>query len=108
MKQIKMGAICYAQMCAAMIPGDMTCQELAEETGLHIVTVYQYCRELHRFGAAHISRYLPDARGRHLIKVYKLGQGKDAPRKKLTHAQRQQRMRDKRKALNDPLLRLAA
>lgn len=108
MKQIKMNAICYAQMCAAMIPGDMTCQELADETGLHLTTVYQYARELHRFGAAHIARYLPDARGRHLIKVYKLGQGRDASRKRLTHAERQQRLRDKRKALNNPLLRLAA
>lgn len=108
MKQIKMNAICYAQMCAAMIPGDMTCQELADETGLHLVTVYQYTREMHRFGAAHIARYLPDARGRHLIKVYKLGPGRNAARKKLTQAERQQRYREKRQALNNPLLRLAA
>lgn len=108
MKQLKMGAICYAQMCAAMIEGDMTCQELADETGLHLTTVYQYTREMHRFGAAHISRYLPDARGRHIIKVYRLGPGKDAKRVRMSHAERQQRMRDKRKALNDPLLRMAA
>lgn len=103
-----MNAICYAQMCAAMIPGDMTCQELADETGLHIVTVYQYARELHRFGAAHISNYLPDTRGRHLIKVYKLGPGKDARRVRVSQAERQRRAREKRKALNDPLLKLAA
>jgi hypothetical protein len=108
MKQIKMNAICYAQMCAAMIEGDMTCEELAQETGLHIVTVYQYARELHRFGAAHIARYLPDVRGRHLIKVYKLGPGRDAKRVRMSHAERQQRTREKRKAMMNPLLRMAA
>lgn len=108
MKQIKMNAISYAQMCAAMIAGDLTCQELADETGLHLVTIYQYTREMHRFGAAHIVRYEPDARGRHIVKIYKLGPGKNAKRVRMTPAERQQRMRDKRRAMNDPLLRLAA
>lgn len=108
MKQVKINAILYAQMCAAMVNGDMSCQELAEETGLHYVTVLQYTREMHRFGAAHIVRYLPDCRGRHLIKVYKLGPGKDAQRVKLSPVERQRRTRAKRKAINDPLLRLAA
>lgn len=107
-KQVKVNAIAYAKMCAAMIPGDLTCQELADETGLHIVTVYQYTRELHASGAIHIVRYEADARGRHLVKIYKLGPGKDAKRVRLTQAERQARMRAKRKALNDPLLKLAA
>jgi hypothetical protein len=107
-KQVKMGAVLYAQMCALMLAGDLTCQEIADETGLHLVTVYQYTREMHRFGAAHIVRYEPDARGRHIIKIYKLGKGKDAPRIRMTQAERQKRMRDKRRAVNDPLLQLAA
>jgi hypothetical protein len=107
-KQVKMGAVLYAQMCAIMLAGDLTCQEIADETGLHLVTVYQYTREMHRFGAAHIVRYEADARGRHIIKIYKLGKGRDATRAKLTQAQRQKRMRDKRRAMNDPLLQLAA
>jgi len=107
-KQVKMGAVLYAQMCAIMLAGDLTCQEIADETGLHLVTVYQYTREMHRFGAAHIVRYEADARGRHIIKIYKLGKGRDATRTKLTQAERQKRMRDKRRAMNDPLLQLAA
>jgi hypothetical protein len=103
-----MGAVLYAQMCAIMLAGDLTCQEIADETGLHLVTVYQYTREMHRFGAAHIVRYEADARGRHIIKIYKLGKGRDATRTKLTQAERQKRMRDKRRAMNDPLLQLAA
>ena len=97
-KQVKIGALTYAKMLAAMIPGDLTCQELAEETGLHYVTVLQYTREIHAAGAAHIVRYEPDTRGRHNVKIYKLGPGTDAKRKKLTGAERQARVRDKRKA----------
>jgi hypothetical protein len=107
-KQVKMGAVLYAQMCALLLQGDLTCQEMADETGLHLVTIYQYTRELHRFGAAHIVRYEADARGRHIIKIYKLGKGKDAARVRMTQAERQKRLRDKRRAMNDPLLQLAA
>ena len=106
-KTVKINAVLYARMCSLMTTGDMTCQELAEETGLHLVTVYQYTRELHRFGAAHICRYEPDARGRHIIKIYKLGVGKDAKRVRMTGAQRQARSRAKRQALSNPLLQLA-
>jgi predicted ArsR family transcriptional regulator len=72
--------------------------ELAEATGLHCVTVQQYMRELRRADAAHISAWEKDSRGRDVIKVYKLGAGKDAKREKLTGAERQARTREKRKA----------
>lgn len=100
-KQIKMGAVLYAQMCALMLQGDLTCQELADETGLHLVTVYQYTREMHRFGAAHIVRYEPDVRGRHIVKIYKLGKGKNAPRITMTPAERTARYRYKLRAIKE-------
>lgn len=98
---IKVNAITQAKLIAAMLEGDLSCQELAEETGLHYVTVLQYTRELHRAGAAHIVRYEPDARGRHLIRIYKIGRGTDAKRSgKLSSADRQARTRAKRHAQN--------
>lgn len=96
MKQIKMGAYSYAQLLKYMTEGVYTCYELAEYTGLHIVTVYQYTREIHAAGVAHIAHFEPDARGRHNIKVFKLGAGKDAKRIRMTGAQRQQRTREKK------------
>ena len=96
---MKVGAMTYAKLCAAMIPGDLTCQELADETGLHYITVLDYTREMHKAGAVHIARYEQDARGRHNIKVYKLGPGRNASRVRMSNAQRQQRMRDKRAAV---------
>lgn len=97
MKQIKINAITYGKLVAAMLDGELTCQELAEETGLHYITVLHYTRELHAAGAAHIARYEPDARGRHNVKVYKIGRGQDAKRKRLTQAQRNATYRGRKK-----------
>lgn len=54
---IKVNAISQAKLIKLLIAGDMTCAELSESTGLHYVTVLQYCRELHLAGAAYISRW---------------------------------------------------
>jgi hypothetical protein len=99
LKQIKMGAISYALMLKHMIEGVYTCQELADFTGLHLVTVYQYTREICAAGAAHICHYEPDARGRHNIKVYKLGPGKNAKKPRVPAAKRTARYREKLKTL---------
>jgi hypothetical protein len=54
-RQIKVNAMAYAHMVKLMLDGTYTCKELADETGLHYVTVLQYAREMHKVGAAHIS-----------------------------------------------------
>lgn len=100
MKQIrKINAMTQARLIEAMLDGTLTCQELAEHTGLHYVTVLQYTRELHKAGAAHICQWEADSRGRHLIRVYKIGRGKDAKRPRMTSAQRQARTRQAKKDL---------
>jgi hypothetical protein len=95
-KIIKINAITQAQLIKLMLDGMLTCQELAEETGLHYVTVLQYTRELHAVGAAHICWWEKDVLGRDSIKVYKIGKGKDAKRQRMTGAERQARSRSKR------------
>jgi predicted ArsR family transcriptional regulator len=94
---IKVNAMCQAQLVKLLLEGTHTCYELAEATGLHYVTVLHYCRELHKAGAAHIAMWEKDSRGRDLLKVYKLGAGKDAKRSKMSSAERQQKYRDKKK-----------
>lgn len=94
---IKINAISQAKLIKLLLDGDRTCQELAEETGLHYVTVLQYTRELHREKAAHICRWDKDARGRDILKVYKLGVGRDAKRERMTSAQKQARVRSRKK-----------
>lgn len=106
-KQIKVGALTYAQLVLHMLEGIHNCQELAELTGLHYVTVLQYTRELHAAGACHISSWEKDSRGRDAIKVYKIGAGKDAKRQRMTQAERQARTRAKNAHI-DMMQRLAA
>lgn len=79
-KMVKVGALTYAQLIKHLLEGVHSCAELAELTGLHYVTVLEYTRELHRAGAAHITAWGCDARGRSTLKIYQLGQGKDAKR----------------------------
>jgi predicted ArsR family transcriptional regulator len=79
-----------------LLDGVYTCHELAEQTGLHYVTVLQYTRELHAAGAAYICAWEKDTRGRDAIKIYKIGEHRDAQRKKLTGAQRQAKSREKK------------
>ena len=86
---IKINAITQAHLIKLLLDGQFNCQELAAETGLHYVTVLQYTRELHRAGAAYICRWEKDRRGRDIKKIYKIGEGQDARRKKITGQQRQ-------------------
>jgi hypothetical protein len=99
MKQIKVNAMAYGQLIKFMLEGIYTCQELAEMTGLHYVTVLHYTRELHRARACHIVSWEKDGRGRDAVKIYKIGQAKDARRERMTPAERQARLRLKRKAM---------
>lgn len=99
MRLIKINAITQAKLIKYMLEGIYTCQQLADETGLHYVTVLQYARELHRAGAAHIASWEKDARGRDVLKIYKIGAGKDAKRQKMTSAQRQAKSRAKLKTV---------
>lgn len=98
-RQIKINAITQAKLIKLLLEGTYTCKELAEMTGLHYVTVLQYTRELHRAKAAYISAWDKDPRGRDLAKIYKLGEGRDAKRQKITAGDRQRAYRTKLKQM---------
>jgi predicted ArsR family transcriptional regulator len=106
-KIIKINAIAQAQLIKLLLDGVYTCHELADQTGLHYVTVLHYTRELHSAGAAYICAWEKDGRGRDAIKIYKIGEGRDAQRKKMTAAQRQAKSRTKKFNI-DMMQRMAA
>ena len=99
-----MGALCYARMIEMMLHGTFSCREIADETGLHYVTVLEYTRELYRAGACHIAHWDKDSRGRDMIKIYKIGKGQDAKRHKLTKAERAERYRSKKAAVREAMI----
>lgn len=100
MAQVKVNAWAYSQLVKHMLEGTYNCRELAELTGLHYVTVLTYTREMHKSGACHICMWEQDSRGRDMVKVYKIGAGRDAKRFKLTPAERQARVRAKKRELS--------
>lgn len=95
----KINAFTQGVLIELMLDGLYDCHELAERTGLHYVTVQGYCRELHRAGACYIGHWNADSRDRDTIKIYKIGRGTDAKRRKLTPAQRQARTRAGKKLI---------
>ena len=95
-KIIKINAIAQAQLIKLLLDGVYTCHELADQTGLHYVTVLHYTRELHFAGAVHICAWQKDGRGRDAVKIYKIGEARDAQRKKMSAAQRQAKSRTKK------------
>lgn len=94
-KQIKVNASAYGRLIELMLDGTLSCRELAEETGLHYLTVLDYTRALHKASAAHISSWEKDAKGRDCIRIYKIGRGKDAKRTKISAADRAKAYREK-------------
>jgi len=95
--QVKVNALSFAHLVREMLAGEYTCEELAERTGLHYVTVLRYTREMHKAKSAYIYAWRMNDKKQYVLKVYKIGGGMDArkPRAALTPAQRTQKYRAK-------------
>lgn len=77
-RAIKVNALAFCLMCKLMMDGTRTCAELAEETGLHVLTVYDWTRAMHKQGIIHICMW--EGEGRSSTRVFMFGPGKDAAR----------------------------
>lgn len=98
---LKVNALSQAHLVRLLFEGGYSRAELAEKSGLHYGTVVDYVAHFRKVKIAYIDEYLPDSLGRLAVPAFKLGidqPDKKRP-KKLTQAQRQQRMRDKKKAI---------
>lgn len=74
----KVNAMSFSIMCKLLMDGTRTCHELSEDTGLHVLTIYDWTREMHRQGVIHICMW--EGEGRSSTRIFKFGPGKDAPR----------------------------
>lgn len=85
----KVNALTFSIMCRLLMDGTRTCRELAEETGLHVMTVYDWTAMMHKQGVIHICMW--EGEGRASTRIFMFGAGKDAPRpikqRSLTHAE---------------------
>lgn len=94
----KIGALTQAALVKLLLDGTRDCSELAEETGLHYVTVLRYTRALYRAKAAHICAWHADKLGRATLKVCKLGTGRDAKRPCMTGNEKAAKYRERQRA----------
>lgn len=74
----KVNALCFSILVKLLYEGTRNCYELADDTGLHVLTIYDWTREMHRQGIIHICMW--DGEGRNSVRIFKMGPGKDAPR----------------------------
>jgi predicted ArsR family transcriptional regulator len=86
-----------AQTLKILLDGPATAHEVAEHTGIHLITAQEWMRALRKEGVVHIGGWLADSLGRDVTAVYQLGKGRDKPRHKFTHAERQARHRARKK-----------
>ena len=101
---IRVNAMSFALLVKMLIEGTRTAEELAEITGLHKQTVYQYTRELHKAKAVHIADWEKDTKGRDSKPVFMIGHKPDAKRSALTRAQIAANYRARKKKLLTPSL----
>ncbi len=86
-RPVRLGALSMAKVMRALMDGPCSIQELKIISGLSINTLHEYMRALRKEGVAHIGAWEKDATGRDSLRVYKLGNGKDAPRTRKSKAE---------------------
>ena len=99
----KVNAMSFATLMRLLVEGTRTCRELAQETGLHTPTVYDYMSYLHKYRVVHVCTW--EGVGRNAQRIFMLGDGTDAPRPKKTRQQIHQEYRA-RKSMADLLSRM--
>ena len=104
---MRISALTQARLINLLIDGMLSCEELAAETGLHLLTVQKYTAALRREGACYIDHWEKDVLGRDSIRIYKIGRAPDKARAKMTGAARAKRHREKLRHL-DMMHRMAA
>lgn len=89
----------YARVFRMLLDDPITAHEAAEETGMHVVTAQSLMRALKKHKVVHVVSWEADSLGRDTTPVYKLGRGRDKPRRKMTASERQARCRAKKREM---------
>jgi hypothetical protein len=100
--QRRVGHMVLAKTLALLQARDVTARLLVERVGIHLVTAQEWLRALKKERTIHICGWMQDSLGRDTTAIFRLGQGIDVPRKKLTSAQRQARYRERKSRGTNP------
>lgn len=88
----------YAKLIKFLIGNDATLSQIAEETGLHIITVGNLMKTFRRHKLVHICEWHIDRLGRDQTMVIRWGEGKDVKRFRMSNKERQRLHRARKKA----------
>lgn len=86
-RAVRLGPLSVAKVMRALMDGPCSLPELQHSSGLSTNTLYEYLRALRKEGVVHISAWEKDSTGRESLRVFKLGPGRDAPRRRKSKAQ---------------------
>lgn len=86
-RAVRLGPLSVAKIMRALLDGPCSMRELQHTSGLSVNTLHGYLRALRKEGVVHISGWEKDATGRDSLRVFSLGPGKDAPRRRKPKAQ---------------------
>ena len=89
----------YAKLLKMLLQEPITAHDVVEELGLHIVNVQGFMRTLKKHKVVRICAWEADRLGRDCTPVYKLGKGRDKPRRQTPRAEISRRYREKKKML---------
>lgn len=76
--QTKLNAVMFSMMLEELMAGPSKAQDIAEYTGMSIITVQRTLRVMHRRKVIHVAAWEEDARGAWTLRAFALGDKKDA------------------------------
>ena len=88
----------YALAIKFLMSNDATFQQVADETGLHVITISKLIRIFKKHKLVHVCDWLPDRMGRDATMVIRWGAGRDVKRFKMSGRDRQRLCRARKKA----------
>lgn len=94
-KQVYANTLAVIKMIEQLQEG-ASVAEIVQETGLHTATVRRWVRHFHRAGMVRISGYEKCVGGQKSIRIWRWGEGRDAPRRPQTWAERYQKVKARR------------
>lgn len=89
----------YARVFKCLLTDEMTAHEIVNETGIHIITAQSLMRCLKKHKVVHVCGWEKDRLGRDSTPIYKLGEGRNKPRARISDAEKARRYRAKKAAL---------
>jgi predicted ArsR family transcriptional regulator len=99
MTKMRIGPYSFAGLIKLLMADGHTLKELAEETGLHYVTVRDWMTEFKRQKIVYVSAWVEDAAGRRGVRQYRFGEQPDKTRPRRQSGAERQRTYKARRAL---------